>query len=62
MLLVKEWVSSASLSQSPTLVLPRQYMSRLDGVDLDLLPRRSLGKRECDELLVSMILSLAGCV
>lgn len=48
-LLVKEWVSSASLSQPPILALPFDYLQRVEGATVEAQPRKALGTRECDE-------------
>ena len=55
-MLTKEWVHSSSVSQAPVLILPRAYeKERLQGAPLNLQPRKDLSKRECDELLDSII-------
>ncbi len=51
MALFKEWASSAELCQSPTLVLPRSYLSRLDPQRLKVLPRNELNDRSVKEYL-----------
>ena len=48
-MLCKEWVHSASLSQPPLLILPKSYLKALDGVTLKTLPRKELNKKECEE-------------
>ena len=61
-MLSKEWVQSASLSQSPLMVLPNNYLSRLDGVRLQAHERKQLSSRECEEYLVceSLLSGLRG--
>ena len=48
-MLAKEWVSSEALSQQPLLVLPFDYLQRVQGVCVEAQPRKTLGTRECDE-------------
>ena len=48
-MLCKEWVHSASLSQEPLMIIPKDYVDILKGVRLQAHPRKELSTRECDE-------------
>lgn len=50
-MLAKEWVHSASLCQQPLLLLPKNYIKRLDGIQLQAHVRTDLSHRECEEHL-----------
>ena len=52
-MLVKELVNSASLSQRPFVVLPFSFLSKLDGVPLEVQPRNPLPERSVKEQLGS---------
>ena len=48
-MLCKEWVHSASLSQQPLMIIPKDYVDIMKGVRLQAHPRKELSNRECDE-------------
>lgn len=50
-MLTKQWVHSASLSQSPLMVFPKGYAARLEGCHLVTHDRRKLSNREMEEQL-----------
>ena len=52
-MLCKEWIHSASLSQEPLMIIPKDYVDTMKGVRLQAHPRKELSNRECDELPVS---------
>ena len=54
-LLCKEWVHSASLSQQPLEMLPQSYLGALERVKVTTSERKVLNKRECEELLVNIL-------
>ena len=56
-MLCKEWVHSASLSQQPLVILPESYIKVLERAQLTTLGRKELSKKECEEFLGSYFLT-----
>ena len=56
-MLCKEWVHSATLSQQPLAILPKTYLPALDRVRVGTSERKVLSKKECEELLVNVLKS-----
>ena len=56
-MLCKEWVHSASLSQQPLVILPESYIKVLERSQLTTLGRKELSKKECEEFLGSYFLT-----